>query len=104
MGHLGEQNLCRLEKMVTGINLTAPYPDNCTCELCVMGRMKETPHLHKNIPGTYPLEYIYMDVCGPFSTIGVKGERYWLTFGCTATQWTEVFPIKNKSESFFLLQ
>ena len=104
MRHLGEQNLCHLKKMITGIDLTASYSDNCTCELCVMSWMKKTLYLHKNIPGTYPLKYIYMDICRSFSTIEIKEERYWLTFSCTATQWTEVFSIKNKSEFFSLLQ
>jgi hypothetical protein len=100
MAHLGEQNLRKLMHMATGADLSVSTQNSCTCEPCVMGRMKKTPHTSSIIPGTAPLGLVYMNVCGPFSVTGAKGERYWASYIDSYTQISDAIPIKHKSEAF----
>jgi hypothetical protein len=81
-----------------------PPPDNCVCIPCVQGRMKEKPHKKKFKPGTYPLEFIYTDIAGPFPVTGYNQSRYWVTFLDDYTQIAEAYPIARKSEFFRCFQ
>lgn len=97
MGHLGKQNVKRLQEMSTGMT----KPNNAhPCKECILGRMKEKP-LHKSSPrGEYLLEYIHTDIAGPFPVAGYNECRYWVTFLDDASQLSIVIPITYKSEMF----
>ena len=60
LGHLGEENLVKLQDMTEGMDLRAP-PALCTCEACLEGRMTKAPHKGHIAPGRYPDELIHMD-------------------------------------------
>ena len=104
MGHLGEGNLKQLEKMFTGMDLSAKPEDSTTCEPCVMGRMTESPHQGHIMPGSAPLNLIHTDLCGPFSVAGCNGECYFLSIIDNFTQWSEVRALKHKYEAMATLK
>ena len=96
MGHLGEQNVKRLQDMSTG--MTRPVKAT-PCTECLLGRMKEKSHNTPSRRGEYPLEYIHIDIAGPFPIAGYNGCQYWVTLD-DATQLSTVIPITTKSKMF----
>ena len=48
----------------------------------------------------YPLELIYIDVCGPMNTLSLGGNRYFVTFINDFTRKTWIYILRNKSEVF----
>ncbi|KAJ0133418.1 hypothetical protein HZ326_23503 [Fusarium oxysporum f. sp. albedinis] len=46
----------------------------------IYGKLRECPHVRPIKKGTYPLEYIYADIAGPFLEVGVDSSRYWVCF------------------------
>jgi hypothetical protein len=61
--------------MATRIDLLKPTTA-CTCEPCVLGCIKETPHDGYISLGTALMELLYVDLCRPFLVLGVNGEKY----------------------------
>ena len=100
MGHLGQQNVARLPQMATGVDFSKKVEEELTCECCVQGRQKSAPHKDVITPGQHPMELIHSDVCGPIKPTGFDGSRYFVTFKCDCTNFSEVFCIKNKSMVF----
>lgn len=82
MGHLGEQNVKRLQEMSIGMKSSN---NTHFCTDCILERMKEKPHNKESPRGEYPLEYIYTDIAGPFPVVCYNGCRYWVTFLDDAT-------------------
>jgi hypothetical protein len=74
MEHLGEQNLRKLLKMITGMNKTPEA--SCTCEPCVQERMKEKSHSSKIKPEEHPPDLLYMDFFGPLRVMGFDKSLY----------------------------
>ncbi len=101
MGHLGEQNVKRLQRMSKGMTkLINAHP----CKDCILRRMKEKPHNKSSPHGEYHLEYIHTDIAGPFPVVGHDGCQYWVTFLDDATQLSTTIPITHKSKMFTELQ
>lgn len=98
MGHLGVQNLKKLQSMSTGLDLSHLPHEDCTCEACLQGRMRDTPHRDSLAKNAKPYEVIFSDVEGPMSVTGHEGSRYFVTFLDACTKESEVFLIKYKSE------
>jgi hypothetical protein len=98
MGHLGVQNLKKLQSMSTGLDLSHLPHEDCTCEACLRGRMRDTPHRDSLAKNAKPYEVIFSDVEGPMSVTGHDGSRYFVTFLDACTKESEVFLIKYKSE------
>ena len=101
MGHLGEQNVKRLQEMLTGM-VRSNNAHSCTD--CILWRLKEKPHNKPSPRGEYPLEYIHIDIAGPFLVVGYNRCRYWVTFLDDATQLSTTIPIAYKSEMFAKLR
>ena len=97
MGHLGEQNVKRLQEISTGMaRSNNAYP----CTDCILGRMKKKPHNKLSPYEEYPLEYIHTDIAGLFPVISYNGCWYWVTFLDNATQLSTTIPITYKSKMF----
>ena len=73
MGHLGVQNLKRLQSMSTGLDLTHIPHEDCTCEACLLGHMKDVPHRESLAKNARPYEVIFSDVEGPMSVTSHDG-------------------------------
>ncbi|KAJ8107603.1 hypothetical protein ONZ43_g6683 [Nemania bipapillata] len=95
MGHLSEKSLLKLEKIVQGMDEAKTY---CTCEACVLGRMREGPHKGKLPEGNYLGEVIFSDVCGPYHIPGYRGERYWLTIIDSYSRLSALKPMKDRTK------
>jgi transposase InsO family protein len=54
----------------------------------------------KEYSTTKPLEIVHIDLVGPTTTKGLKGERYFMLLVDDYTRMTAVFFLKNKSEAF----
>jgi transposase InsO family protein len=98
MGHLGMQNLKKLQSMSTGLDLSHLPHEDCTCEACLRGRMRDVPHRESLARNAKPYEVIFSDVEGPMSVTGHEGSRFFVTFLDACTKESEVFLIKYKSE------
>lgn len=93
MGHLSEQSLMKLEHITKGMEEAKTY---CTCEACVLGRMREGPHKGALPKGKHAGDVIFADVCGPFHIKGHDGERYWLTMVDGHSRLSSIHPMKNR--------
>lgn len=100
MGHLGQQNVDKLPSIVTGVDFSHEIAVECTCESCVMGRHKTTPHKHRVEPGKYPMDLIHSDIVGPITPIGFNGAKYFITWRDDDTKFADVDTMKNRSECF----
>jgi GAG-pre-integrase domain len=105
LGHLGEENLVKLQKMAEGLDLREP-PDLYTCEACLEGRMTRAPHKGHIKPGRYPDELIHMDIVRPLK-LAKDGSLYFIHFYYDKTKEAECYIIKHKSkalEKFIIFQ
>jgi hypothetical protein len=97
MGHLGIQNLRKLQKMSLGLDLSHIKQVDCVCEACLKGRMHDIPHRNSLAVNAKPYEVIFSDVEGPIST-GYDGSRYFVTFTDACTKESELYCLKYRSE------
>jgi hypothetical protein len=93
MGHLGIQNLRKLQKMSLGLDLSHIKQVDCVCEACLKGRMHDIPHRNSLAVNAKPYEVIFSDVEGPIST-GYDGSRYFVTFTDACTKESELYCLK----------
>ena len=73
IGHLGVQNLKKLQSMSTSLDLSYLPHEDYTCEACLRGRIKDTPHQDSLAKNTKLYKVIFSNVEGPMSVIGHKG-------------------------------
>ena len=69
------------------------------CEACILGKISRKPfkssdHMKTSCPG----EIIHSDIMGPFSTPGLKGHRYFVTYIDHFSRFATVALLKNKSK------
>ena len=98
MGHLGIQNLRKLQKMSLGLDLSHIKQVDCVCEACLKGRMHDIPHRNSLTINAKPYEVIFSDVEGPISKTGYDGSRYFVTFMDACTKESELYCLKYRSE------
>jgi hypothetical protein len=99
MAHLGIQNLRRLQKMSTGIDLSHTLAEDCTCEACLKGRMRDVPHREQLAKDAkHPYEVIFSDVEGRMPIVGYNGAEYFVTFTDAFTKESEIYTMKYRSE------
>jgi Integrase core domain len=72
------------------------------CESCYYRKFSRT-YNKEPLKSRDILQVIDLDIAGPFKTIGLKGERYFLTITCRASRAIWVYPIKAKSEAIDVL-
>ncbi|CAI7800319.1 unnamed protein product, partial [Closterium sp. NIES-53] len=104
--HLGHPSLPRLRGMhsrllVSGLPRSLPpLPPSPAppCLPCVEGRQRAAPRSSSFPPTTAPLQTLHMDVWGQPDVSGQGRERYFLLVVDDYTQYTTVFPLRNKGE------
>jgi hypothetical protein len=102
LGHLGVNNLKRLqtEKMVVGLDIPEKQFSlhRDICETCVLGKQIR-PSFHASESSTSrPLEYVHMDLAGPVDPATPEGNQYVLGLVDDFTKFSEVVPLRSKSE------
>jgi transposase InsO family protein len=98
MGHLGEDNVRKLAKMVDGMKIKARTTVG-VCGSCLEGKQTRQP---SHLPATRakePLELIHSDLCGPINPTTYGGTNYYLLFTDDYTRMTRIYPLKKKSSA-----
>jgi hypothetical protein len=99
-GHLGVQNLQKLEKE----NLVDDYDkskDIDFCESCAEGKHHRSKFpVNESQRAKTPLDLVHSDVCGKMSAKSLSGTEYFLTFIDDHTHYVWVYVLKHKDEVF----
>lgn len=101
LGHVNAHDLKKLivNGMVDGIDRIDVCTEDKVCESCVMGKQTRLPFSKKgNIRSKRVLELIHTDVCGPMSTTGIDGSRYFVSFTDDYSRASMIYGIEHKSE------
>jgi hypothetical protein len=75
-------------------------PTNTLCKHCQQGKQTNTRFKSKEYSTTRPLEIVHIDLVGPTTTKGLKGEKYFMLLVDDYTRMVAVFFLRNKSEDF----
>lgn len=96
---LGHRNIDHINKIKNTLNIKIK---KCNCQPdcvgCLKGKLHALPFPQTSEKPSQPRDVITTDVCGPFRTISIGGSRYFVTFTCASTDYTEVAAIKVKSD------
>src|SRR5436190_22575839 len=98
MGHLGEDNVRRLAKMVDGMKIKVRTTVG-VCEPWLEGKQTRQPSHKPATRATEPLELIHSDLCGPINPTTYGGTNYYVVFTDDLTRMTHIYPPKNKSSA-----
>jgi hypothetical protein len=101
MGHIHFDNLIKFNKREVGREMPQiTKPTNTLCKHCQQGKKTNTRFKSKEYSTTRPLEIVHIDLVGPNTTNGLKGERYFMLLVVVYKRMTAVLFLKNKSEAF----
>ena len=68
------------------------------CEACYMGKFRQIVSREPLKSGNIdPLTYFN---CGPFKTLGLKGEKYFITLTCRASRAIWLYSLKRKADAY----
>lgn len=96
---MGHRNITHINKIKETLNIkVTKCACNSECEACLKGKLHALPYPQKSIKPEHPRDVIATDICGPLRTQSLGGSRYFVTFTCIATDYTEVVAIKQKSD------
>lgn len=101
LGHINAFDLKKMinKNMVNGIENINVNTDKEVCESCVLGKDARKPFSKKNnIRSNRILELIHTDVCGPVSTPGTDGSRYFVSFTDDYSRASMIYCMQNKSD------
>jgi hypothetical protein len=98
MGHLGEDNVRRLAKMVEGMGIKSRTTVG-VCEPCLEGKQTRQPSHKPATRASEPLELIHSDLCGPIDPTTYGGTNYYVLFTDDFTRMTHIYPLKKKSSA-----
>ncbi|BES98060.1 Hydra magnipapillata [Nesidiocoris tenuis] len=97
LGHLNEKDLRSMSKTVKGLKFKKT--EMSACEVCLQGKISQSPFPKKSERKTKLLDIIHSDICGPMRVKSIGGAAYFITFIDDATRWCEVMFLKKKSEA-----
>lgn len=99
MGHLHRGALRILKETMTGV-LELSTKHDYVCKGCVLGKYsKETfPRSDSRSNGMFQLIHSY--ICGPISTISLRGYKYFVTFKDDYSRKTGIYFLKTKDVVF----
>jgi hypothetical protein len=88
----------KIKRLVTdGILKTLDFTNFGTCVVCING--KQANKITKGAKRSYEiLEIIHIDVCGPFPTPCLNGQRYFIFFIDDHTQYMYLYFLNDKAE------
>lgn len=96
---MGHKNISDLKVAIKILKLPVSKC-NCSneCISCLKGKFHALPFPKQSEKPKQPREVITTDLCGPFKTQSLGGSKYFVTFTCVNTDYTEVAAIRNKSD------
>jgi transposase InsO family protein len=96
---MGHKNIAHIKKIKDKLNLKIDKCD-CSndCEGCLKGKFHALPYPQISEKPMFPRDVVTTDVCGHFRTESIGGSRYFVTFTCANTDYTEVAAIKSKAD------
>lgn len=102
-GHLGFDNLTKMENLVTGMATTSTEfkaaGTNAPCEACTLGKQHRLPFIASTSATHAPLELLHTDLCGPMPVPSTGGNTYFLTILDDFTNFSFVYPLSSKSDA-----
>ena len=102
-GHLGFDNLAKMESLVTGIRTsTAQFKAATTdanCKACILGKQHRLPFPTSTSATQAPLELLHTDLCGPMPVPSAGGNLYFITILDDCTKISFVTPLRRKSDA-----
>src|SRR5579859_6948889 len=101
MGHLGEDNVRKLAKMVDGMGIKVRTTVG-VCEACLNGKQHRQPSHQPATRAKEPLELVHSDLCGPIDPPTYGGTNYYLLFTDDYTRMMRIYPLKKKSSASVL--
>lgn len=96
MGHLGEDNVRKLAKMVEGMKIKVRTTVG-VCEACLEGKQHRQPSHKPATRAKEPLELVHSDLCGPIEPTTYGGASYYVLFTDDFTRMTHIYPLRKKS-------
>lgn len=70
------------------------------CKTCIENKMSNSPFKNERSKAKKISEIIHTDVCGPFKTVGFRGEKYFISFIDDYSKVAKVFIMKSKTEVY----
>jgi hypothetical protein len=99
LGHIGFKGIKQLAKdPASGIKLTSTAIEACAA--CLQGKQTRHPSSKPAQRASNTLDRVHSDLCGPMTPQSLGGAKYYISFRDDATSWTELEPIKKKSDAF----
>jgi len=98
MGHLNEDNVRKLAKMVDGMGIKVRTTVG-VCEPCLEGKQTRQPSCKPATRAKETLELIHSDLCGPIDPTSYGGTNYYLSFTDDHTRMTQIYSLKKKSSA-----
>lgn len=100
-GHLGDQSLRKVEKMVHGLRMKSDAGETPTvCIPCLSGKQHATPFPEGTRKTGRVLEVVHSDVCGKMGDKSLGGAEYFVSFIDDYSNHVWAYPIKKKSDVF----
>ena len=96
LGHISIKRLKRLVK--DGVIQTLDFTDFDTCLGCIKGKQTNKSSKGAKRSDTQ-LKIIHTDICGPFTTQCLNGQRYFITFIDDFTRYMYLYLLNDKSEA-----
>ena len=71
LGHCNLNDVRKLQSVVNGLNIT--NSDECTCEICIRGKMCQFRSRIPDKRAQKPLEFVHCDLAGPIDPVARDG-------------------------------
>ena len=96
MGHLGEDNVRRLTKMIEGIKIKAKTTVG-VCEPCLKGKQTRQSSNKPATRASEPLELIHSDLYGPIDPTTYDETNYYILFTDDLTRMNHIYHLNRKT-------
>ena len=95
-GHASDERLLRLESATNGITIT--NKERTFCDECAQGKSRRQPFpSERQTKSSRPYEIVCSDIKGPFLVPSKEGFRYYISFNCLYSTWTQIKLLRTKA-------
>ncbi len=102
LNHLSKDYLIKTLENTKGFNSNIQELNKIDlndCKPCIYGKSHEITSYKPLESPKEILTYFDIDIASPFKNIGLKGERYFITFTCRSTRAIWVYALKYRSQA-----